>query len=140
MTITANTVGLCGAASGFSVPIPIFRWVPRRPTCAKVAGAVSSNGFVLLLTLGAAALALWFDHQFPNLSPRSLSGAVLAVIATGIALNLTLPFAVVLIRGPFPLVPLIGIIGLILPALALTFLSAVWVIKVAVSALGGGIR
>jgi hypothetical protein len=38
------------------------------------------------------------------------------------------------------LVPLIGIIGLILPALALTFLSAVWVIKIAVNTLGGSIR
>jgi hypothetical protein len=101
---------------------------------------VGSNGFVLVLTLGAAALALWFDYQFPNLSPRSVGGAVLAVVVAGIALNLTLPLAVALIRGPFPLVPLIGIIGLILPALALTFLSAVWVIKVAAGALGGTIR
>ena len=103
-------------------------------------GAVGSNAFVLILTLGAAVLAVWFDYQFPAASPRSLGGAVLAVVVAGILLNLTLPLAVALIGGPFPLVPLIGIIGLILPALALTFLSAVWVIKVAVSTLGGSIR
>jgi hypothetical protein len=100
---------------------------------------VGSNGFVLILTLGAAALALWFDYRFPSLSPRSMGGAVLAVVAAGIALNLTLPLAVAMIGGSFPM-PLIGIMGLILPGLALTFLSAVWIIKVALSALGGNIR
>jgi hypothetical protein len=101
---------------------------------------MSSNAFVLLLTLAAAVLALWLDHRFPRLCPTRLSNAVLAVIVTGIALHLTLPLTTALINTTSVTNAMIGIIALALPMLALSFLATIWVLKVAVRSLGGTLR
>jgi hypothetical protein len=101
---------------------------------------MSSNAFVLLLTLAAAGLALWLDQRFPHLCPTRLSNAVLAVIVTGVALHLTLPLTTALTKTPSVTNAMLGIVALALPMLALSFLATIWVLKVAIRSIGGTLR
>lgn len=96
--------------------------------------------FVLVLTFAAALLALWLDCRFPRIGPRTVTGGILSIVLTGVALQLTLPLASLLISQRSTVVPLIGVVGVTLPALALAFWSAIWLIKAAVATLGGTVR
>ena len=101
---------------------------------------MSSNTFLVALTFGAALLAVWTSSRYPDIGPRSLYGAVLAVIVSGFVLHLTLPLAVALIHAPSALAPLVGVIGVVLPTLTFGFLSAVWALRACIGALDGSIR
>jgi hypothetical protein len=101
---------------------------------------MTSDTFLLLLTLAAALLALWFDQRFPSLCPSSLTNAILAVIVTGVALHLTLPLSAALIGMPTLLGAMLGVLGVTLPMLALAFLATIWVLKVTIRLLGGTFR
>jgi hypothetical protein len=101
---------------------------------------MTSNTFLLLLTLAAAVLALWIDQRFPNLGPSSLANAILAVIVSGVALHLSLPLSAALIRMASLSSAMLGVLGVTLPMLALSFLATIWVLKVTIRLLGGTLR
>ena len=97
---------------------------------------MSGQGFLAVLALGAAAIALWTDHRYPRLTPRGFAGALLAVAASVLLLHLTTPLVKMLVETPTPAHVLTALFVVTLPVLILAFLSAVWLIKVTLGALG----
>ena len=93
-----------------------------------------SNGtFALVLTAGAALLALWIDTRLPKLAPPTMSRVFLHVGAALLTLQL--------IPGATSDVMIyVALFGVALPALAYSFLTAIWFIRLAQAALGFGAR
>ncbi len=93
-----------------------------------------SNGtFALVLTAGAALLALWIDTRLPKLAPASMRRVFLHVGAAMLTLHL--------IPGANSNAMIyVAVFGVALPALVYSFLTAVWFIRLAQSALGFGTR
>ncbi|HWN20977.1 MAG TPA: hypothetical protein VNP93_03315 [Gaiellaceae bacterium] len=89
-----------------------------------------SNGtFALVLTAGAALLALWVDARLPKLAPASMRRVFLHVGTAMLALHL--------IPGVTSTTMLyVVLFGVALPALVYSFLTAIWFIRLAQSALG----
>ncbi len=93
-----------------------------------------SNGtFALVLTAGAALLALWIDTRLPKLAPASMLRVFLHVGAAMLTLHL--------IPGAHSTAMIyVAVFGVALPALVYSFLTAIWFIRLAQSALGFGTR
>jgi hypothetical protein len=93
-----------------------------------------SNGtFALVLTAGAALLALWIDTRLPKLAPASMRRVFLHVGAAMLTLHL--------IPGANSNAMIyVAVFGVALPALVYSFLTAIWFIRLAQSALGFGAR
>lgn len=93
-----------------------------------------SNGtFALVLTVGAALLALWIDTRLPKLAPVTMGRVILHV---GIAL-LTLQL---IPKATSNTMIYVGLFGVALPALVYSFLAAIWLLRFAQAALGLGAR
>lgn len=93
-----------------------------------------SNGtFALVLTAGAALLALWIDTRLPKLAPLTMRRVFLHVGAALLTLRL--------IPGATSDVMIyVALFGVALPALVYSFLTAIWFIRLAQTALGFGAR
>lgn len=92
---------------------------------------MSLGAFVIVLTLGAAALALWAVVRFPRLGPATLAGA-LAQVALAIVAGLVLvPIGMrsALSWDP-PVGPLAALFVFALPGLLYLFLSSLWAMRV----------
>jgi hypothetical protein len=102
---------------------------PRRAASRSL--YVSLGAFIIVLTLGAAALALWTVVRFPNLGPETLFGALLQVgiaLAAGAFLvpagmNSALAFEP-------PTGPMLAIFAVVLPGLSYLFLTTLWAMRV----------
>jgi hypothetical protein len=93
-----------------------------------------SNGtFVLVLTVGAALLAVWFDLRLPKLAPVTLKRVLLHVALALVGLQL--------IPGIAASVTMyLALFAIVLPALVYTFLTALWFIRIAQSTMASGLR
>lgn len=91
---------------------------------------MSDGTFVLALAAGAALLAVWTHARFPALAPERLGRAILHVAVAMLALKV-LPLA--LDSG---LNTYLALFGAALPALAYALLAALWMLRLAQSALG----
>jgi hypothetical protein len=92
---------------------------------------VSLGTFIVVLTLGSAAIALWAMTRFPRLAPETLAGALLQV---GIALAagyLLVPVGMrsMLTFAP-PTGPLLATFLFALPGLTYLFLASLWAMRV----------
>ena len=93
-----------------------------------------SNGtFALVLTAGAALLALWIDARLPKLAPATMR---LVLLHVGVAV-LTLQ---VIPGASSNAMIYVALFGGALPALVYGFLTAIWFIRLAQAALGFGSR
>ncbi len=93
-----------------------------------------SNGtFALVLTAGAALLALWIDARLPRLAPVSMRRVFLHVGAAMLTLRL-IP------NADSSAMVYFALFGVALPALVYSFLAAIWFIRLAQAALGSGVR
>jgi hypothetical protein len=101
---------------------------------------LSANAFMLFLTLGAALMAMWTDQRFPGLTPNGFTRALLSVVASVIVLQVTGSVVERILDPPTPAGFLTATLVVALPALTFVFLSALWVIKIALRSFGGGIR
>lgn len=92
---------------------------------------------VVLIALGAAAIALWLDVRFPGIAPENFRGilihAALAVAAGQLLVPAGLDFALALESH---VVTLIGVFGVAFPAIIYAMLVGVWTIKTAQNFLG----
>jgi hypothetical protein len=93
---------------------------------------VSIGAFIVVLTLGAAAIALWASARFPKLAPETLPGALLQV---GIALAagfLLVPAGMrsMLAALEPPTGPLLATFLFALPGLTYLFLASLWAMRV----------
>jgi hypothetical protein len=93
---------------------------------------VNVGWVVMLIGVGAAAIALWIDVRFPEIAPRAWVGiAIHAVIAIG-AGHILVPAGMnVLVETESAVLILVAVFGIAFPALMYAFLVAVWTIKTA---------
>jgi hypothetical protein len=92
---------------------------------------LSVHSFLWLELVGGAALALWLTARFPRLGPTSLHVAVgFAAAATG-AMT-AVPYGVKLLTR-LPDGGYVALLGCVLPATVVTFLTAAWVLRVLAS-------
>jgi hypothetical protein len=88
---------------------------------------MSTQAVLLIYAVGAAVLALWTDARFPGLAPAGLRGAVMrlaAAFAIGYLVSPALTYAV-----GAGLDPALALVALVLPALVVMFLAAIWAIR-----------
>ena len=91
---------------------------------------MSNEMFVLVLAVGAAVLAGWIHARFPTLAPEKMGKTALHTGVAFVLLKLT-PGV-----GDSP-VALFGLLFLfVLPALVYSLLCAIWMLKLAQTALG----
>jgi hypothetical protein len=102
---------------------------PRGPGSRSL--FVSLGAFIIVLTLGAAALAVWTVVRFPNLGPSTLVGALIQVaIALGAGTFVVPPGMQSALGIDPPLGPLLAIFVFVLPSLAYLFLASLWAMRV----------
>jgi hypothetical protein len=78
--------------------------------------------FATLYMTGAALLAVWFDMRFPGARPASWMRLGIAV---GIAMALDNVCTASLHVAP----RLVAVMGVVLPAIAITFLVSIWMLR-----------
>lgn len=84
--------------------------------------------FLSIYVTGAAALALWFDLRFPGIRPRGW-------LQLGIAVTVALVLDSVCVRATSFGPPVVGVIGVALPAIAATLLVCIWMLRMMRSAM-----
>jgi hypothetical protein len=92
---------------------------------------VRLHAFVLVLTCGAALLALWILARFTSFGPRSIPVAVVHVVVAMVLLKLALPPALDAV-GSLPAAPYVKVFGVALPLFVYAFLSGGWVTRLAI--------
>jgi hypothetical protein len=98
---------------------------------------MSITVFVCLLLVGASALAVWWHVRFPNVAPATFGWAVVHIVASGIAAELALPFALGSLGPVESKLSALGVVGLALPALTYMMLASLWLLALARRMLGG---
>lgn len=94
--------------------------------------------FVTALALGAALLAVWCVQRLPGFAPCGLRGALSHVGAAMVLMHLAVPVGLILaIDSSSTLGLLLGVLGVSLPPLTYVFLSTLWALRVAQSAMPG---
>ena len=90
---------------------------------------MSNSTFLLVLTAGAALLAMWVHARFPSLAPERFGRAVLHAATAFVLLKLTAGLG-------GSVTAFVTVIVFVLPALVYALLCALWVLRVAQTALG----
>ena len=86
--------------------------------------------FLIALTLGAAALALWINFRFPKIAPAEFKTAVLHVAAALVVGQALVPLLHSLLPAMSPIAQALIMTFLIgLPALVYSLLSSIWIIR-----------
>jgi hypothetical protein len=92
---------------------------------------VTLGVFIVLFTLGAAALALWTMARFPRIGPDTLFGAFLQVMIALAAGWLLVPVGMrSLLTLSTPTGPLLATFLFALPGLTYLFLASLWAMRV----------
>ncbi len=101
---------------------------------------MSVHAFLLILTAGAAVLALWLVVRFPSLAPRDLRRAGVHAAAALAAGWLAAPLTGAVAGSALPLAAFVGMFGVFLPAMLYSFVAAAWLMKVCQGAVAGSGR
>jgi hypothetical protein len=97
---------------------------------------VTVQDFLIALTLGAGAIALWINFRFPTLAPDNIRRAVIHVGAALLVGQVVVPVLHSFIADVNPLLrAMLTTFALGLPALVYALLSSIWVIRIAQGAL-----
>ena len=91
---------------------------------------MSNEMFVLVLAVGAAALAGWIHARFPGLAPERMGKTALHTGIAFVLLKLTPGL------GDSPVWIFAAVFLFVLPALVYALLCAIWMLKLAQTALG----
>jgi hypothetical protein len=96
---------------------------------------VGVQAFVLVLTCGAALLALWIMARYTEFGPHSIVWAGVHVVIASVVLRL-LPVILDAIRDiGIPAIAYVDVFGIVLPLFVYTFLSGGWVGRAALGLL-----
>lgn len=99
------------------------------------------HDFLIYMTGGAAALALWVDCRYPQLTPGDVRRTVLHVAGSVIVAQALFPLVTDVAANLLaPTARMAVILGVALPVLTYCLLACVWAIKFAQRALGGSMR
>jgi amino acid transporter len=92
---------------------------------------MTSTTLVLLITVGAALIALWTDVRWPALAPERPGLRVLHLVLALAAAQYVAPalMAALLPDGRSATMETIALFAFVLPSLVYTFLSGIWVLK-----------
>jgi ABC-type transport system involved in multi-copper enzyme maturation permease subunit len=102
---------------------------------------MSLGAFIVVLTVAAAALALWTIVRFPNLGPQTLVGALAQVgISFASGWLLVPPGMRSALTLSQPQGPLLAVFLFALPSLIYVFLAALWAMRVLQQMLHGARR
>ena len=97
---------------------------------------MSIHAFVLLLTCGAALLALWTLARFTSFGPRSVGWAAAHVVVAVVLLTVLLPPAIDAVGASgIPAATYFQVFGVVLPLFVYAFLSGGWVARAAIDLL-----
>ena len=96
---------------------------------------MSSGAFLLVLSLGAAALALWICVCVPRLGPTTLPRAFAHVVAAMAFGSLLKPALAGVADSGLPLALFLAVFGVALPVLTYMFVAGAWLIRTAGSGL-----
>jgi hypothetical protein len=92
---------------------------------------MSFGTFIVVMTLGAAALALWAGVRFPRMGPETLTGALIQVaLALGAGWFLVPAAMTSVIRWDEAAGPVLAVLLFALPALTYLFLATLWAMRV----------
>jgi hypothetical protein len=97
---------------------------------------MSSGSFLLVFSLGAAALALWIFVRLPKLRPASLTRAFAHVAAAMILGALLKPTLAGVAETGFPFAAFMALFGVALPALTYMFVAGAWLLRAASAGVG----
>jgi hypothetical protein len=95
---------------------------------------MSPGTYVVVLLLGAFALAVWIDIRWPQLTPKELRWALIHTAASVILAQFVVAAGIKIGQGS-PSLMLAMIVTLIVPSLVYCLVSGVWVMKVAQAAI-----
>jgi hypothetical protein len=101
---------------------------------------VNAGLVVVLIGLGAGAIALWIDVRFPRLAPQELATVVLNVAASIAVVYATGPVIQMLSASDDPRVVLLGVFALAFPSVVYCLLAGIWLVKLAQRMLSGHLR
>lgn len=90
---------------------------------------MSGGSFLVCLTVGAAALALWALVRFPGRAPASLGWAFVHVGAAMAVGSLLKPVLAAVVGSTLPFALFVGIFALVLPSLIYMFLAGGWLLR-----------
>lgn len=97
---------------------------------------MSTHAFVLLLTCGAALLALWIIARFTTFGPQSVGWAAAHVVAAIVLVTVLLPPAIDAVGASgLPAATYVQVFGVVLPLFVYAFLSGGWVARAAIGLL-----
>jgi hypothetical protein len=97
---------------------------------------ITVQEFLVVLTLGAGAIALWINFRFPKIAPDGFFWAIVHIGAAILVGQVLVPGFHGLIPDTNPVVrALITTFLLGLPALIYALLCSIWVIRIAQGAL-----
>src|SRR3954467_11599953 len=91
---------------------------------------MSNQAFVLVVALGAAAIALWIDVRLKSRTPRRPKWTIVHLGASFVVLQVMPALVALMVAGADePGRKMAAIFLLVLPALTYTWLSAIWLLK-----------
>jgi hypothetical protein len=97
---------------------------------------VSGNGLLVVISLGAAALAVWSYVRWPGAAPASFRGAVVRVIvAIGLLQVGVAPLHAA--AGTSTALAVLALVGVIVPVLTFAFLASLWFMRLFAESLKG---
>ena len=96
---------------------------------------MSVNAFIAATGVAAAALALWIEVRFPKLGPERVLSGLFHLLVASLAAHVVVPAALDSTTNK-----VVGVFAFALPALIYVFLTAIWIMKLARSAMGGAYR
>jgi hypothetical protein len=97
---------------------------------------LSSEQFLAALAVGSAVIGFWIAVRFPNRTPENLAKALLHLFVS-FAAGWAAAQAFSSLTAYGKAGAFAGIFGLVLPALAYTFLAGAWFLKLAHGTFGG---
>jgi hypothetical protein len=101
---------------------------------------VNAGLVVVLIGLGAGAIALWIDVRFPRLAPQELGKAVLHIVASVAVVYASSPIMQMVTASDDPRIVLLGVFTIGFPSVVYCLLAGIWLIKVAQRMLSGHLR
>jgi hypothetical protein len=91
----------------------------------------STQGLVLAVAVGAAAIALWLDVRFAARMPRTFGQALVHAATAMIALQLLPSILHVIVAGSdSPVRKITALFVAVLPTLTYVWLASIWLLKV----------
>jgi hypothetical protein len=99
---------------------------------------MTSSQFLIALTLGTAALALWSYVRWPGAAPATMKGAVLRVVISLVLLQVGAA-ALGLGIAAAPSLAILILVLTVVPVLTFAFLASIWFLKVCADQIRNGV-